>query len=97
MQMNKSYNSKEACRRYLEKIKTDPAKRQEYLEKAAIRMRVRRAKLRELANSDKMLLESQRKKDSLRQKKYRNKILRINARQPEDVGKGESCLTLSLS
>lgn len=83
MQMGKN-NNKEASRRYLEKIKSDPVKRQKYLQNVAMKMKIRRAKLKELANKNKKLLESKREKDRLRQRKYR-KNLQNNAKQQEDV------------
>lgn len=83
MQMGKN-NNKEASRRYLEKIKSDPVKRQKYLQNVAMKMKIRRAKLKELANKNKKLLESKREKDRLRQRKYW-KNLHNNAKQQEDV------------
>lgn len=46
MQMGKN-NNKEASRRYLEQIKSDPVNRQKYLQNVAMKMKIRRAKLKE--------------------------------------------------
>lgn len=66
-------SKKEAKRRFLEKIKRDPAKYKAYCDEAAERMRRRREVISKLTKTNSKLLSEKRENDRIRQKKLRDR------------------------